>query len=543
MQDYLTEANTQLSNSTHYVRLNNDPTSKIAKASNKLADNLLQKGYISETTHRWAVVEPNKVLCHRFYLLPKIHKSTTNPPGRPIVSGTHGPTENLSKLVDDWLQIYVTHLPSYVKDSTHMLQILSQWNLEFGPFDRNTRLVTIDVKALYTNIPHSELETALKHFLNKHQLPNTPPVETVLQITNHVLSNNVFCFEDKYYKQVMGTAMGTPMAPSAACLFMGWLEDNLLTTSPVPVSSSYWKRYIDDIFLLWTRSLAELQQFSEFLNQFHPSVKFTVTFHDRAAPFLDILVSLENGFLQSDLYSKPTDVHGYLHGRSSHPRHVIQNLPYSLFLRLRRLCSKTELFHQRSDALEKQLRARGHHPSVITKARTKASTKSRQECLQYIPKQRNQRVPLVVTHNPSNPPLRTWIRELHQSMIETSQHMAQVAPDPPILGERNSRSLRALLMPSMIPTPTDVNPGSYKCQSSCCVVCQNHLVEGQTFQSQKTKEIFHIRHKLTCTTFNLIYTCSHSHVPCGEVGLLCPRSIEISLGVFSSLKYKNTPLE
>ena len=75
-----------------------------------------------------------------------------------------------------------------------MLQTLTRWNQELGPFDHHTRLVTIDVQALYTNIPHKQLETAILHFLNRHKLSNTPPVETVLQVTNHVLTNNVFTF-------------------------------------------------------------------------------------------------------------------------------------------------------------------------------------------------------------------------------------------------------------------------------------------------------------------------------------------------------------
>ena len=100
--------------------------------------------------------------------------------------------------------------------------------------------------------------------------------------------------------------------------------------------------------------------------------------------------------------------------------------------------------------------------------------------------------------------------------------MARAIPDPPILGERNSRSLRALLMPSVLPTPQDAHPGSFKCQRPKCVICQQHLVEGHTFTSQRTGETFHIRHQLTCTTPNLIYIlhcnkCTHTQYV-GETG-------------------------
>ena len=54
-------------------------------------------------------------------MLPKVHKTLQNPPGRPIVSGNSGPTEKLSKLVDHFLNPLVPTIKSYVKDTTHFL--------------------------------------------------------------------------------------------------------------------------------------------------------------------------------------------------------------------------------------------------------------------------------------------------------------------------------------------------------------------------------------------------------------------------------------
>ena len=126
--------------------------------------------------------------------------------------------------------------------------------------------------------------------------------------------------------------MGTPMAPSAANLFMGMLETRLLSESPVPVAAEFWKRFIDDIFLLWLGTEEQLRVFENYINSFHDSIKFTVSSSDVQIPFLDVLVRVEDGFLVSDLYTKPTDSHAYLHGRSCHPPHVTKNIPYSQFL-------------------------------------------------------------------------------------------------------------------------------------------------------------------------------------------------------------------
>ena len=114
--------------------------------------------------------------------------------------------------------------------------------------------------------------------------------------------------------------MWTPLAPSAANLFMGWLEARLLASSPVPVSQDTWKRFIDDIFLLWTGPPEDLDVFFEHINSFfHPTIMFTIASFTDQLPFLGILISLKDGFLKTDIHAKTTDSHAYLHNSPTSP--------------------------------------------------------------------------------------------------------------------------------------------------------------------------------------------------------------------------------
>ena len=500
---YIEEGKRQLQDATYYTPLTADPTSHIASESNDLIDRLHADNLIDDNTWKWAQVDTKTVRCHQLYFLPKIHKSLTNPPGRPIVSGVNGPTENVSKLVDHWLQSYVKSLPSHIQDSTHMLRNLRNWNEAYGPFREGTRLVTIDVVGLYSNIPHEDIRTALQHFLDNYPRNDVPPTNRILELAEHVLKNNVFRFDEKVYQQVFGTAMGTPLAPSAANLFMGWLEAQLLTNSPVPVQEEMWRRFIDDIFLLWTGTEDELDQFFSHLNGFHPSIKFTWNSSTTSIPFLDINIRLENGFLVTDVYSKPTDSHAYLHPRSCHPQHVTKNIPYSLFLRLRRLCSNTDTFQKRCEEWRDYFLKRGYRNKLIEEAVQKASAIPRSETLEYRPKTKNSRPPCVISYHPANPPLRTWFNE-SQDLLHTSARMRSAMPQPPVLGERNCPSIRTLLMPSVLPTPVDIDSGCCKCENGC-IVCREHLVQGLSFSSSNTREQFRIRQKLSCDSTNLVY--------------------------------------
>ena len=82
-------------------------------------------------------------------MLPKIHKP--NNPGRPIVNGIGSITEKISAYVDQQIRHLFPRIPSYLKDTTHLIHILLGKKL--AP---EVTIVTIDVQSLYTSIPHTE---------------------------------------------------------------------------------------------------------------------------------------------------------------------------------------------------------------------------------------------------------------------------------------------------------------------------------------------------------------------------------------------------
>jgi hypothetical protein len=160
---------------------------------------------------------------------------------------------------------------------------------------------------------------------------------------------------------------------------------------------------------------------------------------------------------------------------------------------------------------------RGYKEGTLKRAMRKAQQIPRDEALEYRKKasQTQQRPPLIVTNNPANPPLRSWTKEMHKNLSDSSQRVKTAIPEPAMVAERNCHSLRTLLMPTSLPTPPDATPGSFKCGRSKCVLCRVHLVESRTFRSSQTGEVFVVRHRLTCDSANVVYvlycdTCKHS---------------------------------
>ena len=94
---------------------------------------------------------------------------------------------------------------------------------------------------------------------------------------NLVLKNNVFEFNEQFYLQTQGSAMGMKMAPAYANLFMGKLETHLINKASKHIHT--WKRFIDDIFIIWTRTTDKFEQYmtTKFTLQSNLHMKLVIT--------------------------------------------------------------------------------------------------------------------------------------------------------------------------------------------------------------------------------------------------------------------------
>ena len=98
---------------------------------------------------------------------------------------------------------------------------------ELGQLPEGTIPCTIDVIGLYPNIPHDEDLAFLKDFLDS-RVDKQVTTDTLIELAELVLKNNIFEFSDKTCKQIRGTAIGTKFAPPYAILFMAALEEKIL---------------------------------------------------------------------------------------------------------------------------------------------------------------------------------------------------------------------------------------------------------------------------------------------------------------------------
>ena len=182
----------------------------------------------------------------------------------------------------------------------------------------------------------------------------------ILLCTQHIQ----FSFDKILYFQKDGVAMGSPLGPILADIFVGFAETFMIPDSDS--KPSFYCRFVDDSFACFC-STSEAHNYLNVLNGIHVNLKFTFEVETNSAlSFLDVLVHKADGEIRTSIYRKPTWSGLYIHFLSFVPECYKRNLVYNLFDRARRLCSPPYL-DEEFQLLKKTLEANGYPASFIAK--------------------------------------------------------------------------------------------------------------------------------------------------------------------------------
>ena len=396
------------------------------------------------------------------YFKPKIHKP--NNPGRPIVSACSCPTELISSYLDKIMTPIVKSLPSYIyiKDSNHALEIFRTFNFS----GENKIIFTMDITSLYTVIPNNEGLQALKYFLNQRPVKSLSS-ETLLRLAELVLTLNCFSFGDNHYKQINGVAMGTKMGPSYANLFVGFIENKFFSNYHGPKPNLY-KRFIDDCVGATSSSKEELDHFITAVNSFHPALKYTWEISEISLAFLDIKISINGNSLSTSVHYKPTDSHNYLLHLSSHLQHVKYAIPFSQFLRLRRLCSNDSDFNNKCEEMYQFFKKRGYPDSAVTTGKHRAQEIDRNTALQSPQNEETNRIPFTLTYHPQNLAVKNVILK-NFKILRNDPETKHIFSLPPLISFKRDKNIGNFLVRSAF--KSDNQPGTFKCTLTRCKTC------------------------------------------------------------------------
>ena len=174
-------------------------------------------------------------------------------PLRPIISSMGSVTHSTAKELARIIKPLVGGSQHHVKNNMDFIQ-----SIEGTQLKTDECMMSFDVESLFTSVPIEPSIEIIKKLLEDDKNLHLRTKMTVNQIScllDFCLKTTYFTFQGKFFEHVKGAAMGSPISPIVANMFMEDLEIKALSTAPTP--PTLWKRFVDDTFIIIQRSHKE----------------------------------------------------------------------------------------------------------------------------------------------------------------------------------------------------------------------------------------------------------------------------------------------
>ena len=269
--DYINKVETLLSDASKFKKLDCDMLDICAKRENKLIrflrDKLLKEEAISEPIYKELLYSGSTPGI--LYGLPKVHKD--NCTARPILSAIGTYNYKIAKFCVPILQPYTVNEYT-VKDTFSFVSEITSFQKE-----ENLVMASFDVSSLFTNIPLEEsidlcIELLFSDNDSLEYRDCSLSHSQFRKLPSFAVKENHFVFDGQLYDQIDGVAMGSPLGPTLANIFMSVLEKGYLNNCPSEFKPVLYRRYVDDTFRLF-RNRDHTYSFSEPIHCQRPNIK------------------------------------------------------------------------------------------------------------------------------------------------------------------------------------------------------------------------------------------------------------------------------
>jgi hypothetical protein len=226
------------------------------------------------------------------------------------------------------------------------------------------------LKSLFTNIP---LDETINIIINKcfasathyHAISRDQFRELLNLSVKNCHFWCIFGIDGVLYRQVDGVAMGSPLGPLFANIFLSFHEKSCLADCPFVFKPIFYRRYVDDCFLIFT-SRDHVTPFLSYLNSKHSNIQFTHELESNSClPFLNVKVIRCNGFFATTVHHKSTSTGLFTNFDSFIPMLYKEGLLFSLISRYFNICSSYVFFHSEMEKFKKTFSLIGYPATLV----------------------------------------------------------------------------------------------------------------------------------------------------------------------------------
>ena len=229
-EDHIKKAQDLLEENT-YKKNAEDPTPKQKNKLIGILRNIKAEGGLKEEVYKR--LYPTGTGSPKFYGLPKIHKAGI--PLRPIISSIGTVTYNTAKELARILKPLVGLSNHHIQNTMDFVEQIKEVKLK-----KEESMVSYDVTALFTSVPIPPVLKIIEDKLNEDKdLPQRTSMNTrhIIRLFEFCLRSTYFVFQGRYYEQTEGAAMGSPLSPIIANIYMEHFKTRALETAPHPPPS------------------------------------------------------------------------------------------------------------------------------------------------------------------------------------------------------------------------------------------------------------------------------------------------------------------
>lgn len=337
------------------------------------------------------------------------------------------------------------------------------------------------------------------------------------------MGNNYFWALNEYYNQIGGVAMGARYAPSVANITLNkWESETIFKNRPH--SLLLYKRYIDDVMILWEGTKESFNKFLESMNMNKYNLKFTAEYSLATVNYLDLTLFKQGDHISTKTFFKETDRNAYVPTHSCHHPQWIGAVPKGQYMRIRRNCANILDYFTQAAILTTRFREKGYPAHILTKLVSQVANMDRQSLLVPKPKKEYKGDCAFISGFHRQYKTVEGIFKKFWPILLKDKDLQSSLPNKPKFIYRRAPTLRNRLAPN-VPDPPGKPPtfldgsGFHYCTrcNACKITRKPGTKKKKTqFQSIVTQQQFDIKPLITCDSDHVTYVlecpCSLQYV-------------------------------